>query len=151
VIPAILVLCGAIYNLLAIAGALRFRKRSRIPDYRPPVSILKPVRGRDPGFYDAIISHAAQDYPEFELLFGVADPTDSAVADIRRLQGEFPALSIRIVNTSNDAPNGKVGSLEILAREAKYEILLVNDGDIVVWRTTSPGQSACCRIRASVW
>ncbi len=48
------------------------------------------------------------------------------------MQQEFPDLPIRIINTANDAPNGKVGSLEILAREAKYDVLLVNDGDIVV-------------------
>lgn len=133
-IAAILVCCGAAYNLLAIAGALRLRRRVTIPHYRPAVSVLKPVRGRDAGFYDAILSHATQDYPEFELLFGVADPRDSAVADIERLQVEFPDLSIRIIHTSNDAPNGKVGSLEILARDAKYDVLLVNDGDIVVER-----------------
>jgi ceramide glucosyltransferase len=132
VIAAILVCCGAIYNLLAIAGALRFRQRVRIPDYRPAVSILKPVRGRDAGFYDAIRSHAVQQYPGFELLFGVARPDDPALQDIERLQREYPAVPIRVVATENDAPNGKVGSLEILAREARYGVLLVNDGDIVV-------------------
>ncbi len=131
-IPVILVCCGAIYNLLAIAGAFRFRRRKRVPVYRPPVSILKPVRGRDAGFYDAIRSHAAQDYPQFEILFGVSQPGDPAVRDIERLVREFPAVPIRIVGTQNDAPNGKAGSLEILASEAKHGILLVNDGDIVV-------------------
>ncbi|HVW11284.1 MAG TPA: bacteriohopanetetrol glucosamine biosynthesis glycosyltransferase HpnI [Bryobacteraceae bacterium] len=130
-IAVLLVACGAAYNLLAIAGAIRFRRRRPVPDYRPSVSILKPVRGRDPGFYDAIRSHATQDYPEFELLFGVADPNDPAVAEIGRLQQEFPGLPIRIIRTWNNAPNGKVGSLEILAAEARYETLLVNDGDIV--------------------
>lgn len=133
-IAIVLVCCGAIYNLLAIAGALRFRRRFAIPDYRPPVSILKPVRGRDAGFYEAIRSHAAQVYPEFELLFGVAQPDDPALEDIERLKRECPAIPIRIVMTSNDAPNGKVGSLEILAREARYDVLLVNDGDIIVER-----------------
>ncbi len=61
-------------------------------------------------------------------------PNDTAVADIERLQREFPALAIRIVGTLNNAPNGKVGSLEILAREAKHDVILVNDGDIVVER-----------------
>ncbi len=63
--PTALVCCGAIYNLLAVVGALRFRRRIAVPNYRPPVSILKPVRGRDPGFYEAIRSHAVQRYPEF--------------------------------------------------------------------------------------
>jgi ceramide glucosyltransferase len=131
-IAVILVCCGVVYNLLAIAGALRFRRRSAIPNYRPPVSILKPVRGRDAGFYEAIRSHAVQQYAEFELLFGVARPDDPALEDIERLMRDYPAIPIRVIATSNDAPNGKVGSLEILAREAKYDVLLVNDGDIVV-------------------
>jgi len=131
-ISEILVCCGAAYNVLAIAGALRFRSRTQIPSYKPAVSILKPVRGRDSGFYEAIRSHAVQRYPEFELLFGVAQPDDPALQDIERLKGEFPAIPIRVITTKNDAPNGKVGSLEILAREARYDVLLVNDGDIVV-------------------
>ncbi len=130
-IPAILVGCGIAYNLLAIAGALRFRVRRGSPDYRPPVSILKPVRGRDPRFYEAIRSHARQRYPDFELLFG-ALPNDPARADIERLKIEFPGIPIRVLDATNDAPNGKVGALEILAREARHEILLVNDGDILV-------------------
>ncbi len=134
VLPAeVLVACGAAYNLLAIAGAARFRSRKGpVTSYQPPVSILKPVRGRDLGFYEAIRSHAAQDYPEFELLFGVADLADPAVADIERLQREFPHIPIRVLQTANEAPNRKAGSLEILAREARHQVLLVNDGDITV-------------------
>lgn len=130
-IPAILVACGAAYHLLAIAGALRFRRRSVIPAFQPPVSILKPVRGRDPGFYDAIRSHATQQYPKFEILFGVSLENDPGLADIERLKRELPSISIRAIRTANDAPNGKVGSLEILAREAQFDVMLVNDGDIV--------------------
>jgi ceramide glucosyltransferase len=140
-VPAILVGCGIVYSLLAIAASLRFRRRQPVPDYHPPVSILKPVRGRDPRFYESILSHAMQSlttegYPQFEILFGV-DPGDAAVADIERLRREFPDLVIRIVNTAvvhaeNAAPNGKVGSLEILAREARHGVLLVSDGDILV-------------------
>ncbi len=129
----VLVASGAAYNLLAVAGAIRFQRlQAPVTSYRPPVSILKPVRGRDLGFYEAIRSHAVQDYPEFELLFGVADLSDPAVADIQRLQQEYPHILIRIVETQNDAPNRKAGSLEILAREARYSVLLVNDGDITV-------------------
>lgn len=131
-IAAILVICGIVYNVLAIIGALRFRRAAAIPDFKPPVSILKPVRGLDEHFYEAIRSHARQKYPQFELIFGTADPKDPARAEIERLRAEFPAVPIRLVDTANDAPNGKVGSLEILARRARHEILLVNDGDILV-------------------
>jgi ceramide glucosyltransferase len=129
---AVLAGCGAAYSVLAIIGALRFRRKNKIPSFTPAVSILKPVRGRDPRFLEAIRSHAVQRYPEFELIFGTADPNDPALADVERLRAEFPNLPIRVVNTRNDAPNGKVGSLEILAREARHAVLLINDGDIFV-------------------
>jgi ceramide glucosyltransferase len=129
---ALLVACGAAYNMLAIAGAVRFRRRQVPTGFTPPVSILKAVRGRDAHFFEAIRSHAEQEYPEFELIFGTADPNDSALADIARLQAEFPNVPIRVAHTENDAPNGKVGSLEILAKEARHDVLLVNDGDIRV-------------------
>jgi ceramide glucosyltransferase len=136
VIPVVLVCCGIAYNLLATLGALRFRRRDPIsahhPDYHPPVSILKPVRGGDPDFYQAIRSHALQQYPGFEIVFGVADAHDPAIPDIERLQNEFPHVPIRLVLTPGDAPNRKVGSLELLAVQAKFETLLVNDGDIRV-------------------
>jgi ceramide glucosyltransferase len=129
---AIVAGCGAAYSVLAIIGALRFRRKKSVPTFTPPVSILKPLRGRDPHLYDAIRSHAVQQYPEFELIFGTADSNDPAIADIERLRAEFPKLSVSIANTKNDAPNGKAGSLEILARAARYPVLLVNDGDIQV-------------------
>ena len=90
------------------------------PVGRPPLSVLKPVHGRDPRFYEAILSHAAQDYPEFELLFGLTDPHDPAIADIERLQREFPARRISIVVVETDAPNAKVGVMAELARHARY-------------------------------
>jgi ceramide glucosyltransferase len=132
VILTVLVVCGIAYNLLTLVALIAFRRRQEIPEYTPPVSILKPVRGRDDGFYEAIRSHAVQQYPEFELLFGTGDPKDPAIADIERLAREYSHIPIRVVQTANDAPNGKVGSLEILAKEARFDTLLVNDGDIVV-------------------
>ena len=75
-----------------------------------PISILKPVHGRDPRFYEAIRSHAEQDYPEFEILFGVADAADPALKDIARLRTEFPQIHIEAVLVSTAAPNAKVGS-----------------------------------------
>ena len=126
---------AAAYYSLAIVSAARWRKSTARPDvgaWTPPVSILKPIHGRDPRFYQAIRSHAAQEYPEFELLFGITDPNDAARADIERLQREFPARRIEIVMVETAAPNGKVGVLAELAGRARYELLLVNDSDIKV-------------------
>jgi ceramide glucosyltransferase len=111
------------YQLFAIFACL-FRKRQQ-PGTSHPASILKPVRGCDAGFRDAIASHVAL-HGEFELLCGVASLDDPAVAVIR----EFP--SVRIVESRTKTPNAKVGVLQDLAAAAKYPILIVNDADIRV-------------------
>jgi len=121
------------YQLFAILAIVRhLMSRESSSGFRPPVSILKPIRGLDPGFAEAIRSHAVQDYPEFEILFGVGDPTDPAVAEIERLQLDFPRIPIRLIVGAEPAANGKVGVLMRLQREARFPILLVNDSDIVV-------------------
>jgi len=127
-------LAAAAYYLLAMVSAARWRGSIGHADAGspPPISVLKPVRGRDPRFYEAILSHASQDYPEFELLFGFTDPHDPAIADVERLRREFPARRIEIVMVETGALNAKVGVLAELAGRARYEILLVNDSDILV-------------------
>jgi ceramide glucosyltransferase len=132
-LAAVPALAAAAYYVLVLIGALRWR-RAKAPAAAslPPLSILKPIHGRDPGFYDALLSHARQDYPEFELLFGFSDPHDPALADVRRLQAEFPRLPISIHQVSTAAPNTKAGVLAELARRARHPLLLVNDSDIAV-------------------
>jgi ceramide glucosyltransferase len=138
-VPAV---ASAAYYFLVIVAAAKWRlpgpdpQNQRVPRPAPgprlPLSILKPIYGRDPQFYEAIFSHAVQEYPEFEILFGVGDPMDPALDDIRRLQHEFPRRRIEIVVAPTDAPNAKAGVLAELARRARYPLLLVNDSDIVV-------------------
>jgi len=122
------------YFLLAIVGAARWRARRNppVPSTMRGVSILKPVHGRDPRFYEALASHARQDYPQFEILFGVSDPEDAALPEIRRLAREFPALPISVQVVATQAPNAKAGVLAELAARARYPLLVVNDGDIRV-------------------
>ena len=130
---AIPALVAATYYALALVAAIgRLRARRPIAAELPPVSILKPIHGHDPEFYEAIRSHAVQDYPEFEILFGVRDPDDGASADISRLAAEFPQRNIRLVHVTREANNGKVGVLADLAKMARYPVLLVNDSDIFV-------------------
>jgi ceramide glucosyltransferase len=126
-------LIAALYYLLALVAAIgRLFARDLPATILPQVSILKPIHGHDPAFYDAIHSHAIQDYPEFEMLFGVNVPDAGAIADIERLAAEFPERHIRLVRTDQGANNGKVGVLAELAKLARGPILLVNDSDISV-------------------
>lgn len=128
-------LVSAAYHVIAMVAALVHKSRThRAATACPPVSILKPVYGLDDGFFEAIRGHALQDYPEFEIIFGVHNLHDPAVAAVRRLIAEYPKVPISLVEAGSGAPNGKVHILTRLAAEAKYSVLLVNDSDISVPR-----------------
>ncbi len=124
-----------IYYLLAIWSALRFfaRPKQKINGFAPPVSILKPVRGLDPGAYENFASFCGQDYPEYEVLFCVGDPDDPSMPIIERLQADFPKCRIRVLfGSGRVAANDKVAKLVRLAQEARYEHLVINDSDVRV-------------------
>ena len=125
------------YCLLCIWAARRYSAVSKLllPDASdlPPVSLLKPLKGTDPEMYESFRSHCVQDYPAYEILFGVSEPNDPATELVERLQREFPQRSIRLVLCEkNLGANGKVSSLVQLAAEAKHAVFLVNDSDIRV-------------------
>ena len=110
------------------------RHHSTQPD-TPGISVLKPLRGLDPNTYDAFTSQAQQDYPQFEILFGVKERNDAAIPQVRRLQAEFPAHNIKLIIGAPETPNGKAGMLMELARHASHPLLVVNDADIKVGPT----------------
>ena len=121
-----------------IASFLIYRSGKRAPnEFRerslPPVSILKPLKGIDPQIWEAFCSHCEQDYPEFQLIFGVSDPDDPAIALVRRLQREYPNRQIDLLVCQRDmGTNRKLGTLAQMLPSARHEILLVNDSDIRV-------------------
>jgi ceramide glucosyltransferase len=133
ILVLLLAAAAAAYQLLALAAALRHLTRKEKPAKSlPPISILKPVCGLEPHFREAILSHTSQDYPEFEIIFGAADASDPAVAEMRRVMAEFPQSPIRLVCGASDAANRKAGVLVELAKAARYPLLLVNDSDVRV-------------------
>jgi ceramide glucosyltransferase len=133
IIFALLTLGAAVFHLLAIIAAIKF-KRQRLPASAPPLafSILKPLKGADVGMYEAFRSHCTQDYSgDYELIFGVSDANDNAIPLVRRLQQQFPARRIELVICEQDlGPNRKVSNLEQMLPHARHPYLLVNDGDI---------------------
>ena len=125
------------YQVLAIVAGLRHFRRRRHDDslgfrFRPGVSVLKPLHGLDPNMHEAFVSQARQDYPEFEILFGVGEESDPAAREVRRLQAEFPDAAMRLIVGGADTPNRKAGLLVELARRARHKIWVVNDSDIKV-------------------
>ena len=72
VVILLLAIAPLAYYLVAILAALRFFRRERskpLPDFTPPVSVLKPVHGVDFASLENFSSFCRQDYPEYEILF----------------------------------------------------------------------------------
>jgi ceramide glucosyltransferase len=127
---------GMAYHLFCIWSANRFLQKKEsgaAPDKVSGISILKPFKGTDPGMYEAFRSHCLQNYPNFEIIFGVSDPADPAIDVVGRLKSEFPKRDIRLVICSKIlGTNVKVSNLVHMLREARHELVVVNDSDILV-------------------
>ena len=131
-----LALAPLAYYLVAMFAALRFfskRRGRRLPEFTPPVSLLKPVRGVDFASYENFKSFCVQDYPEYEILFCVNELSDPAVAVIERVQREFTNRRIEIfAGAEQIGSNRKVNNLALLTKKARHEVLVQSDGDVRV-------------------
>src|SRR5215467_9176256 len=123
----VMLLCSTGFYAAASLSALRFerrRKTCRASQFLPRVSVLKPVYGVDFGSEENFRSFCTQNYPNYEVLFGVNDESDAAVPVIKRLMREFPERKIRLVS---GAPflgeNRKVNNLVAMLREASHEVV----------------------------
>ena len=131
-------LAPLVYYCLAIySGQVYFRRLRKLPpldrSFTPPVSILKPVRGLDHQAYENFASFCNLDYPDYEILFAVADKDDPVIPVIENLQKNFLKQAIRlIVGVEQLGITLKTNSLVRLAQEANHELLVINDSDVRV-------------------
>src|SRR5882762_10490479 len=131
---------SSIYYLLCLWSAAKFLWERKAADssvhptqFLPPVSILKPLKGTDPEIYECFRSHCLQDYPDYEIIFGVSDENDPAAVSVRQLQREFPQRDIRLVVCPEAlGANAKVSSLAQMLPVVRYQHVIVNDSDIRV-------------------
>ncbi len=120
------------YCLLALLGALRYRKSGAGPSADlPPVSVLRPLHGADDDTEANLLSLFEQRYPDFEILLSVHDASDPALAVARRVMLQRPDVACRLVIAGpSPLPNAKVWSLRALEPEAQHETLVMSDSDI---------------------
>ena len=132
---------SGIYCGMVIAAAVRFGLRKRrddaaAPDFLPPVSMLKPLHGTEPGMERNLETFFEQEYPaEFELLFCARHETDAGLQLARRVGSRYPQVNAKYLTCGEPMPkfhNAKVYSLEKLDSVAKYELFVTSDADVRV-------------------
>jgi ceramide glucosyltransferase len=119
------------------AAATSARPSTRLPAACPRVSVLKPVAGRDDGLLGNLESFAELDYPDYELVLGVASPDDPAVPVIKAFLAAHPGLAARLVLTTpprGAITNPKVAQLIDLERETSGSVLVISDANVRVER-----------------
>ncbi|MGH8145366.1 MAG: bacteriohopanetetrol glucosamine biosynthesis glycosyltransferase HpnI [Rhodanobacteraceae bacterium] len=97
------------------------------------VSVLKPLRGADPNLYENLRSFCLQAHPDYQLVFGVRDAEDPAIAIVPRLRAEFPRLTMTlVVNRCSHGRNPKVSNLINMLPFAQHDLLVLSDSDVSV-------------------
>ena len=119
------------YTATALARVAALSRRRASPALvRPPITILKPICGLEPRLYENLRSFFAQDYPDFQILFGVRDENDAAIPVIERLIREFPERNAAlVVDPRVIGSNYKISNLANMMREARHDILAIADAD----------------------
>jgi len=125
--------------LWAVPGYLKERRlalarmRER-PGFTPPLTLLKPLHGAEPGLEAHLETFFVQDYPEYEILFCTRTPEDAGLATARQVAARHPNIPAKFLSTNGqpDYINAKVASMEVMEAAAAHEILVISDSDVRV-------------------
>jgi ceramide glucosyltransferase len=129
-------LVAAGYEAMALLAVVVWKLRGAGRPTSPPsypVTLLKPLCGAEPGLYENLRSFCLQDYPQYQIVFGVQDAADPALEVVGRLIREYPALSINVVvNAKQHGSNRKISSLINMVPHAEHDVLMIADSDALV-------------------
>ncbi|MGH8181748.1 MAG: glycosyltransferase, partial [Steroidobacteraceae bacterium] len=98
----------------------------------PPVTVLKPLCGAEPGLEHSLRFFCAQNYAGgMQIVFGVQHPADPALAVPERLKCDYPRLDLTVgVDPSRHGASAKVSNLINMMRAARYDWLVLADSDV---------------------
>ena len=125
--------CAALCAVLKITRA-PYSSSGVSGTYQPlPISVLKPLHGAEPRLYENLHGFCLQAHPDYELVFGVREPEDPAIAVVQQLRAEFPQLVITlVVDPRIYGANLKVSNLMNMLPHARHDCLVLADSDISV-------------------
>lgn len=124
------------YAIMAcLAVSLRTRPSGITPRDLPAVTVLKPLCGAEPETYQCLRSFCDQAYTQFQVVFGVRDSNDPAVAIVERLKREFPQLDLQlVVDRRLHGSSRKVSNLINMMPLVRHDFLVLSDSDVRVNR-----------------
>ncbi|HVO09464.1 MAG TPA: glycosyltransferase [Vicinamibacteria bacterium] len=126
---------GSVYAVGCLAALAVFRQRRRrwrtAPSPRPPVTVLKPLRGLEKGLRENLLSTCRQDWPRLQVVFSLQDPADPALALAQAVQREVgeQTVDVAVVGDRRE-PNAKVRNLLGGLPRARHELLVISDSDM---------------------
>jgi ceramide glucosyltransferase len=129
---------GSVYGILCLVAVLWFCRRHSLrpaasPSDQPPVTVLKPVCGLEKHLGANLRSICLQEYPDYQVVFCLQDPGDPALPLLWEIQQEFGADRVSVIVADVQAGlNGKVNNLLGGLAEARHEILVISDSDVLL-------------------
>ena len=135
-IPALLAILSFGIVTWQFVAAWRFPLHRRRPGtgFAPGITVLKPLKGLDPGHSERCLrSWLTQDHAgPLQFLFVVADEADPVVPLVRRLIAEHPDRDARLlVFPERVGANAKVSKLAQAEPLISQELVLVSDADVL--------------------
>lgn len=127
---------GIAYLTVAVARMLIFgSRRPSSGGATPPITVFKPLCGLEPQLEDNLASFCVQDYPAFQVIFGVRDLEDPSIAVVQRIIERFPRLDLQlVVDARVHGANAKISNVINMAPRAKHDIFIIADSDMRVER-----------------
>src|SRR5436190_3936423 len=139
ILPVALWLAGAfgcLFMLFAAALMWSSTRPQPAPEPAPDLTMLKPLHGDEAGLYENLASFCEQDYAgAVQIVFGVENPNDPAIAVVERLRAAYPGKALElVVEPRAVGSNPKVANLINMSGRIAHDIVVLADSDIRVRR-----------------
>ncbi|ABG53868.1 glycosyl transferase, family 2 [Trichodesmium erythraeum IMS101] len=135
IICLIPIISGCIYLILSVWTIRNFFRKTTTEinateKFQPPVTVLKPIRGIEKNLKSNLHTITIQDWPEYQVIYSIQDPQDSALPILDELQAEVDNQKISVVIDNKQAgANGKVNNLLGAIAQARHQIIIISDSD----------------------
>lgn len=130
-IAVLIITAGTIRTVYELRSARRNGGLPVPPRDLQPISIIKPLKGLDPGVKENLESFFHIDYPKFELLFCVGESSDPVIPIVQELIARYPHVQAHLrVGSVDIGPNPKINNMITSYDHARYDWILINDSNM---------------------